>query len=144
MPLLLHKLGSSYLARFERLGEMADIEKVIAHRTRAASLISDGHCKAKPNALNNLGLSHRSRFIRLVSQLADIEKAIDCQSQAIELARENHEEMSGFLNNIANSLVCRFRFLGQLHDIDKSIAYYAQAIYLTPQGHFPSLHVSLI
>jgi hypothetical protein len=61
-------------SRYERLGELSDLEESISNLRKAVELTHDGH-PDQPGYLSNLGISQRRRFERL-SELADLEDAI--------------------------------------------------------------------
>ncbi|KAG9122187.1 hypothetical protein FRC07_001537, partial [Ceratobasidium sp. 392] len=93
----------------------------------------DGHAH-KPNLLTNLGMSLESRFKRL-GDLADLDKAIEYQARAVQLAPQNHPQKATHLNNLGNSLESRFKRLNDLADLDKAIDYKSQAVQLTSDSH---------
>ncbi|THU77298.1 hypothetical protein K435DRAFT_702716 [Dendrothele bispora CBS 962.96] len=73
-PALLNNLGNAFFRRFERLGELIDIENAISFKQQAAvDLTPDGHAD-KAGWLNNLGSAFQSRFERL-NDPEDISKA---------------------------------------------------------------------
>lgn len=59
-----NNLGYSYSARFLRLGEVADFEKVTEHHTEAISLIPEVHAN-ESQLYRNLGVSYQRRFYNL-------------------------------------------------------------------------------
>jgi hypothetical protein len=60
----LNNLGNSLLGRFERLGDLSDLNKSIMMKEDAVRLTPDGH-PDKPARLNNLGNSLSGRFEQL-------------------------------------------------------------------------------
>ncbi|KAG9083172.1 hypothetical protein FRC07_013995 [Ceratobasidium sp. 392] len=133
MPRLLNNLGNSWQSRFERLGDLADIDKAIACHTQSVQLTPHGH-PDMPSRLNNLGSSWQSRFQRL-GDLADIDKAIECYTQSVQLTPHGHPDMPGRLSNLGNSWQSRFEQLGDLASLDKAIECRVCAVQLTPEGH---------
>ncbi|QRV96292.1 CHAT domain protein [Ceratobasidium sp. AG-Ba] len=80
--------------------------------------------------------SHRGSLI-------DIDKAIECHSQAVSLTPKEHGDQPSQLTNLGNSHCRRFERLGELVDIDLAIDYQSQALSLMPEGHagrVPLLH----
>ncbi|KAF8132582.1 hypothetical protein EV363DRAFT_1295983 [Boletus edulis] len=59
-----NNLGNSFRARFERLGELRDLEDAISTRSDVVHLTPDGH-RDKPSRLNNSGNSFITRFEHL-------------------------------------------------------------------------------
>ncbi|THU79158.1 TPR-like protein [Dendrothele bispora CBS 962.96] len=142
----LNNLGTAFQSRFERLGELKDIENAID----AVDLTPDGHAD-KARRLNNLGNAFQSRFERL-GELKDIENAIHVMQQAVDLTPDGHADKAGRLNNlgnafsrrferlgelkdIENAIDSRFECLGELGDIENVIDVMQQAVNLTPDGH---------
>ncbi|QRW07774.1 CHAT domain protein [Ceratobasidium sp. AG-Ba] len=132
-PGRLNNLGNSWLSRFERLGELSDLDHAIDCQSHAVILAPDGH-PDKPACLNNLGISWSRRFKRL-GELSDLDHAIGCQSQAVSLTPDGHPDKPSRLSNLGNSWLSRFERLGELSDLDHAIDCQSQAVSLTPDGH---------
>ncbi|KAG6373736.1 hypothetical protein JVT61DRAFT_5876 [Boletus reticuloceps] len=79
-PICLNDLGSSLKTRFQRLGELTDLENAISMLRDAIDLTPQGH-PAEPSYLNNLAGSLFIRFERH-KELRDLEKAISLYSDA--------------------------------------------------------------
>jgi tetratricopeptide (TPR) repeat protein len=129
----LNNLACSLMSRFERLGNLADLDNAIAHNQAALHLIPDGN-PYKSGLCNNLGLCLQGRFQRL-GNIADIDDAIIQNRSAVHLIPDGHPSKSMHLSNLAISLQIRAERLGNLADIDDAIAQIQAAIYLTPDGH---------
>lgn len=85
-----HNLGNSHRHRFERLGELADLDRAMECQSQAVLLCPDGYAH-KANRLNSLGNSHSRRFEHL-GEPADIDKAIECYSHAAALTLAAHTQ----------------------------------------------------
>ncbi|KAG8679706.1 hypothetical protein FRC11_003390, partial [Ceratobasidium sp. 423] len=123
----------SHQIRFERLGDLSDLEKAIECDSRALALTPDGHPHL-PSRLANLGGSHMRRFEHL-GDFSDVEKAIECQSRALALTPDGHPHLPGLLANLGVSHKHRFERLGDLTALEKSIECQSHALALTPDGH---------
>jgi tetratricopeptide (TPR) repeat protein len=132
-PALLNNLGNSFVTRFERLGELSDLEEAILRQRDAVDLTPHGH-PDKPSRLNNLGNSFLTRFERL-GELSDLEEAISRQRDAVDLTPHGHPDKPGRLNNLGNSFLTRFQRLGELSDLEEAILRQRDAVGLTPHGH---------
>ncbi|KAF5343629.1 hypothetical protein D9758_015445 [Tetrapyrgos nigripes] len=130
---MLNNLGSAFESRFERLGELGDIENAIRFKRQAVDLTPDGHAD-KAARLNNLGSAFESRFERL-GELGDIENAIHFMHQGVDLTPDGHADKAAMLNNLGIAFSCRFERLGELGDIENTIRFKRQAVDLTPDGH---------
>ncbi|KAG8718295.1 hypothetical protein FRC11_003598, partial [Ceratobasidium sp. 423] len=131
-------LGVSHRNRFERLGELGDLEKAIEYQSRALALTPDGHPHLSMQ-LMNLGASHTNRFQHL-GEMGDIEQAIQYQHRMLELTPNDHRDMSNRLHNLGVSHAYRFAKLQMQHDLDKVIECLTCALVLDPDGH-PTLPV---
>ncbi|KEP45080.1 aromatic di-alanine and TPR containing protein [Rhizoctonia solani 123E] len=100
----------------------------------------DGHPELSIQ-LANLGTSYSYRFQRL-SELIDLDKAIEYRSRALALTPEGHSRLSVWLANLGTSYSHRFQHLGGLDDLEKAIRYRTRALALTHDRH-PNLPIWL-
>ncbi|KAL5638293.1 hypothetical protein ACGC1H_005097 [Rhizoctonia solani] len=82
----------------------------------------------------SLGVSYTDRYRRL-GELADLEKAIECDTHALALTPDGHPHMSDRHDSLGVSYTDRYRRLGELADLDKAIKCHTRALALTPDGH---------
>ncbi|KEP45577.1 putative aromatic di-alanine and TPR containing protein [Rhizoctonia solani 123E] len=132
-PSQLNNLAASYQSRFNRFGELTDIEMAINSLNNAISLLPVGHLGI-PVCLNNLGSAYRSRYERL-GGLEDLQKAAMHQEQAVSLMPDTYEDKPSCFNNIGNTYQRRFEQMDDLEALQKAIFYKTQAVALTPDGH---------
>lgn len=92
--------------------------------------------------LSKLGNLCQLRFT-ISGELADLNKAIDSQSQAVKLVPVDHPDRSSYLGHLGCSYRLRFDRLKERADIDQSIEFQSQALQLTPDGH-PDRSIRLI
>ncbi|KZV73113.1 hypothetical protein PENSPDRAFT_319493 [Peniophora sp. CONT] len=142
-PAYYNNLGSSFRVRFERNGDMDDIEHSIAAHLRAVELTPEGHAD-KPGHYNNLGSSFRVRFERN-GDMDDIEQSIAALSRAVEVTPDGHANMPLLYTNLGSSFRVRFERNGDMDDIEQSIAALSRAVEVTPDGHanMPLLYTNL-
>ncbi|KAJ7856782.1 CHAT domain-containing protein [Mycena leptocephala] len=142
-PSRLNNLGNSLSRRFERLGDLSDINKSVLMSEDAVQLTPDGH-PDKASLLNNLGTSLLGRF-EWLGDLSDINKSVLMSEDAVQLTPDGHPDKPSRLSNLGNSLFHRFERLGDLSDINKSVLMFEDAVQLTPDGHpdKPSLLTNL-
>ncbi|KAJ7128032.1 CHAT domain-containing protein [Mycena epipterygia] len=138
-PSSLNNLGISLRSRFERLGDLDDLNQSVLRFEAAVTLTPDGHPK-KPSCLNNLGNSLLSRFERLGS-LDDLNQSVLRFESTITLIPDDHPDKPSWLNSLGNSLLSRFERLGNLDDLNQSVLRLEAAVTLTPDGqpNMPSL-----
>ncbi|KZP19143.1 hypothetical protein FIBSPDRAFT_828515 [Athelia psychrophila] len=136
----LSDLGNELLTRFERLGQMADLEQGIIYQRAVLELCPPGH-PSRSISLNNLANPLLTRFEQL-GQMADLEQAIIYHRDALELCPPGHPHYSSSLNNLANSLWTCFKQLGEMADLEQAIIYQQAALELRPPKH-PSRSISL-
>ncbi|KAI9574287.1 TPR-like protein [Boletus coccyginus] len=130
---VLGNLGSALRYRFNRIGELSDLEDAISRQRDAVELTPHGH-PHRPGRLNNLGNSIRARFQRL-GEPNDLEDAISIQRDAVELTPHGHPHRPGLLNNLGISFLTRFQRVGELSDLEEAISRQRDAVELTPHGH---------
>ncbi|KAJ7797368.1 hypothetical protein B0H13DRAFT_2506787 [Mycena leptocephala] len=131
-PTFFNKLGSSLNARFERLGNLEDLNKSISITEHALRFISDGHIN-KSGVLNNLGSALFYRFERL-GDLDNLNRSISIVEDAIHHTPDGDLEKPVMLNNLGNYFRTRFDWLGDLEDLNRSILVSEDAVSLTPTG----------
>ncbi|CUA78376.1 DNA double-strand break repair Rad50 ATPase [Pyrococcus horikoshii OT3] [Rhizoctonia solani] len=126
-------LGVSYTDRYQRLGELADLERAIECFSRALALTPDGHPDMSHRHAS-LGVSYTDRYQRL-GELADLEKAIECHSRALELTPDGHPDMSRRHASLGVSYGNLYQRLGKPADLEKAIECFSRALAVTPDGH---------
>ncbi|KAJ7120017.1 CHAT domain-containing protein [Mycena epipterygia] len=132
-PSFLSNLGNSLLRRFERLGDLDDLNKSVSVREDAVRLTPDGH-PDKPSLLSNLGYSLLTRF-EWLGDLDDLNKYVLREKDAVYLTPDGHPDKPSLLSNLGNSLLMRFEWHGDLDDLNKSVSMTEDAVCLTPDGH---------
>ncbi|KAF8436638.1 CHAT domain-containing protein [Boletus edulis BED1] len=134
----LKNLGVALLWRFERLGELRDLEDAISTYRDAVHLTPDGH-PDKPGRLNNLGHSFIARFempfrhtgmparFERLGELRDLEDAISTYRDAVHLTPDGHPDKPSRLSNLGLSFVTCFKRLGELRDLEDAISLYSHS-----------------
>ena len=120
-------------ARFDRLGELSDLECAISTLSLGVDLTPHGH-PDRPACLTNLGNSLITRFDHL-GVLSDLEDAISGHRDAVDLTPHDHPDRPACLNNLGNSLFTRFERLGELGDLEHAISSHRDAVDATSRGH---------
>ncbi|KAG6371198.1 hypothetical protein JVT61DRAFT_9821 [Boletus reticuloceps] len=129
----MNNLANSFLSRFERLGDLSDIEHAISMLRDAVNLIPVDH-PLKATLLINLGIIFFHRFIHL-RELDDLEDAIIRQRDAVDLTPYGHPDKPSILSHLGNSLITRFERIGVPSDLEDAISKQRDAVNLTPHGH---------
>ncbi|KAI9574286.1 TPR-like protein [Boletus coccyginus] len=125
--------GDQYLDRFERLGDLTDLQRAITaleELVKSTSIEDDQYTVA----LGNLGLALQHRF-NCVGEFSDLEDAISKQRDAVELTPHGHRHKPNLLHSLGNSLLIRFECIGKLSDLEDAIPTQRDAVELTPHGH---------
>jgi tetratricopeptide (TPR) repeat protein len=127
----LFELSLSQLTRFQRLGDLADIEDCIANVQKAVQSTDDNHDDAnKAEYLDNLGFSQRLRFDRL-GELTDINRSISNLNRAVRITDDGDPNKPTYLSNLGISQLRRYDRLDGLNDIADSISHQQRALQLT-------------
>ncbi|CAE6449072.1 unnamed protein product [Rhizoctonia solani] len=129
---LLLTQGSPYKERYQRLGKLTDLDKVIECDTLALGLTANNDLAKDLHA--NLGVSYCYRYERL-GELADLDKAIECKAHALALTSDEDPDISDRNAYLAASYYNRYERLGELSDLEKAIECHTRALELTPDGH---------
>ncbi|KZV73860.1 hypothetical protein PENSPDRAFT_573858, partial [Peniophora sp. CONT] len=132
-PAWFNNLGNSFLARFERAGELEDLEQAISTHRRAVELTPDNH-PDKLSRYNNLGNSFLTRFER-TGDFEDLEQAISMHRCAVELMPDDHPAKPSLFTNLGNSFLSRFERTKQAEDLEQAVSAHRNAVDLTPDDH---------
>lgn len=126
----LFNLGTAQKTRFERLGDLTDLEIAISNLEKAISLTGDGH-PDKPVRLSALAQIYETRF----EHLGDLENVISNLEKAISLTGDGHPDKPDHLSMVARIYEIRFDRLGGISDIENSISNAEKAVELTDDTH---------
>ncbi|KAF8139602.1 TPR-like protein [Boletus edulis] len=127
------ELSVQLLKRFERFGDLPDIQRairILEELVRTTSLWDHRYYVG----LANLGVALSYRFDHF-GDLNDLENAILRKREAVDLTPQGHPDKPSLLNNLATSFKARFELLGELSDLEKAISTLKEAVDLTPQDH---------
>ncbi|KAF9072229.1 CHAT domain-containing protein [Rhodocollybia butyracea] len=133
--------GAFFYQRFQRLGEMADLEKAVAYWREELGLFPAPH----PNrgaSLNNLATALTFQF-QQTGDLKKLEESIQCHRDALQLFPAPHQNRAYSLNNLAFALFTQFQRQGDFEILEESIRYHREGLKLTPVPH-PNRGTSLI
>ncbi|KAF8436254.1 CHAT domain-containing protein [Boletus edulis BED1] len=136
----LNKIAFRLSARYNQLGEMADLDEAIVLGRDALELRPQGH-PDRSTSLNNLGVRLSTRYNQLRA-MADLDEAIVLGREALELRPQGHPDRSMSLSNLGVCLSTRYNQLGEMADLDEAIVLGREALELCPQGH-PDRSMSL-
>ena len=132
-------LSVQLLHRFERFGDMADLQQAITlleELVRSTSVCDDRY----RGGLANLGVALSCRFDHL-GELSDIEAAISMLRDAVDLTPHGHCHKPGHLSNLGASFKARFERLGELSDLEDAISRHRDAVDLTLMVTLTSLAI---
>ncbi|KAG1748294.1 CHAT domain-containing protein [Suillus paluster] len=133
---LLCNLGAMLMTRFQRRGNIQDLDEGIALLRQ----VPVGHQNWSAS-LNNLATQLTIRFEHR-GNIKDMDEAIPLHWQALALFPVGYPDRSASLNNLANQLSNRFKHQGNAQDLDEAIPLHREALTLFPVGH-PDRSVSL-
>ncbi len=130
---LVSALGSSYLARFQTAGAMADLERAIELARAATGLAAPGEIV---HALQQADLA-RALTLRAdaTGSAADYDTAVDVMAEALRGSPTDAQERHLLQDAYAFVLHSRFRSRQDPADLDEAITAYQTAIGLTPPEH---------
>ena len=122
----LSNLGLALPARFERTGDLADLDAAIDVGRQAVAATPADH-PDRARYLSNLGGALRIRFER-TGDLADLDAAIDAGRQAVAATPADHPDRATYLSNLGRALRIRFERTGDRADLDAAIDALRQAV----------------
>ncbi|KAG1765047.1 CHAT domain-containing protein [Suillus placidus] len=137
---LLGNLGVSLQTRFERRGNVEDLDQdldqAIAFQREVLALHPVGHTD-RFMSLNILASQLSTRFQHRVNNPndEDLDQAIALHREALALCQVGHTDRSMSLNNLAKQLSIRFQHRGNPEDLNQAIALQREALALCPVGH---------
>lgn len=115
----LNNLGNVLRVRFERLGNVKDLDEAVSYFERALKLMPDRHL-GRPMLLRNLGNTLQVRF-KCLGRISDLDQAILVQRTAINRTPDGSEKLFQ-LEHFGNALQLRFERHGNIQDIDEAIS----------------------
>ncbi|KAG9029630.1 hypothetical protein FRB95_005066 [Tulasnella sp. JGI-2019a] len=115
---ILKNLGKLLRTRFDRTGDVGDLEGSIRHQQAALSLWPMGH-PILPSSQSNLGNALRTRF-NLLGDMADLEESIRHYRGALSLHPVGHADRPDSLNNLSDVLKIRFDRMSDEADLEES------------------------
>lgn len=137
---LLYNLAGALMTRFRRLGEIQDLQDVIAFHEQALVLRPAGH-KDRAISLYEIAAARVTRFQKL-EEMEDLQQAITFHEEALSLCPAGHAGQLLCLAGLAHALITRFMHLDDIKDLQEAIVFYQKALELCPSGH-PSRSISL-
>jgi tetratricopeptide (TPR) repeat protein len=133
LPCVLHNLGNSLQARFQRTGNSCDVYRATEAHQKAVNIAPVGFVEL-PLLLENLGNSDTCRF-QCTNNISDINTAVAVHQRAAELSSPRRAGLFGSFSYLGTSLLHRFGHLGNPSDLEQAVAAHARAVELTPSGH---------
>ncbi|KAJ2922780.1 hypothetical protein H1R20_g14335, partial [Candolleomyces eurysporus] len=133
----LNNLGVSLRLRFDRHGDLSDIQEAISAQQKVVGMTPLDHADY-PRHLTGLGNSFLSRFGRTKDR-SDLEEAIRNHEGAVRGTPIDHPQRPKRLLNLSLSLRTRAELTRQLSDFDRAIAILQTARTLEFVGKDPAM-----
>ncbi|KAG6372069.1 hypothetical protein JVT61DRAFT_8778 [Boletus reticuloceps] len=125
-------LGVHLLRRFQRFGDLADLQQAIALLQRS---VRSSVWNARDHVeLGNLGIALWHRF-QCLGELSDLEDAISTLRDAVDLVPHGHTYKPGWLSNLGTSYIARYKRFGGVSDLEDAISTLRVAVNLISHGH---------
>ncbi|KAE9398911.1 hypothetical protein BT96DRAFT_1019886 [Gymnopus androsaceus JB14] len=137
---MLYELGNELQTRFNRMGDMQDLNKCVVNMQQAVDLVPDNY-PHKVVMLTDLGNAIVYRFKRL-GDIQDLNDAVVKIQQAVHSTPNNHPDKARMLNNLGTTLQNRFHRQDDINDLNDAVNYMQQSLDLTPDNH-PSKAIRL-
>lgn len=117
--------GRQYLARYVSDGDKQDLEDAIIYFELACATADP--VRDRGVRLSELGVAFRRRHSRY-GLATDLDHAIDCQEQALELVPDDSPTLTMILSNAGLAYSERHRLTGVHADLDRSVGFLERAI----------------
>ncbi|CAE6538144.1 unnamed protein product [Rhizoctonia solani] len=129
----LNLLGAMHGQRFQRQGDLSDLDRQIECLGRALILLPQDHHDL-PSQLNSLASSYDARYVRL-RDVADLKKAIEYNVAALPLAEATgHPDQQQILTNLSTLSLSLYKESRDLADLEEGIEYSARAFSVQTSG----------
>ncbi|KAJ7081744.1 hypothetical protein C8R44DRAFT_894969 [Mycena epipterygia] len=130
----LHNLAVARGIRYQRLGDMSDLETAVMKFQEIVDVTLDGQHPDRAEYLYNLAVSFTNRYRRL-GDLDDLEAALQRDQEALDLTPDGHPDRAHQLQSLGVSFEDRYQRLGDLDDLEAALQRKQEALDLTPDGH---------
>ncbi|WP_285605674.1 CHAT domain-containing protein, partial [Actinokineospora globicatena] len=132
LPRHLSNLGIALRARYERTGNVADLDTAIDVARQAVHATPIDHPNL-PRHLSNLGIALRARYER-TGNVADLDTAIDVARQAVHATPVDHPDRSGALLNLGGTLLANGELRGDQELLNEAVSVLRAASNTTAVG----------
>ncbi|KAJ7240718.1 CHAT domain-containing protein [Mycena rebaudengoi] len=129
----LQSLAISFTARYQRSGDVNDLEAALQNNQAAVEKTPEGHPDLA-GRLQNLTASFTDRY-RRSGDVKDLEAALQNNQAAVEQTPEGHPDLAERLQSLAISFTDRYRRLGDVKDLEAALQNNQAAVEQTPEGH---------
>ncbi|KAJ7288643.1 CHAT domain-containing protein, partial [Mycena rebaudengoi] len=129
----LENLAVSFADRYQRFGDVKDLEAALQNDQAAVEKTPEGHPDLA-GRLQNLAISFRDRY-QQSGDVKDLEAALQNDQAAVEQTPEGHPDLAGRLKNLAASFADRYKRFGDVKDLEAALQNDQAAVEQTPEGH---------
>jgi tetratricopeptide (TPR) repeat protein len=125
---LYHKEGLAHLARYQRIGDIANIANAVQSWKNAVDLTPADiyHRHDKIKYLTSLADACQARFAEL-GEIEDADDAVATLRQVVQLTPDGGSDKPKLLKKHGRALQTRFERFGEMADLTKAISSYKRA-----------------
>ncbi|RYP49514.1 hypothetical protein DL768_004780 [Monosporascus sp. mg162] len=124
-------LAASLLTRFQRTGDVNDLNMAIERNEEAVEAVPRDY-PDQADMLTNLAVSFSIKYER-TGDLSDLKMAIEKGGEAVEVTPSGHPRQAQMLTNLAISFWRRFERTGDVNDFNMAIEKGGEAVEATPR-----------
>ncbi|KAI0133387.1 CHAT domain-containing protein [Hypoxylon sp. NC0597] len=117
-PDRLNALGTALSDRYNKLGDLADLDEALQHVQEAIALSPD--TPHRISLLNNFASALNDRYVR-TGALSDLEEAIRVGWEVVNSTPQNDPDLGEWLANLSIGLSDRYLRTGAVADLEESI-----------------------
>jgi transcriptional regulator with XRE-family HTH domain len=129
----LSNLEVALRVRFERTGDVADLESAIDAGREAVAALPAGH-PDQAAAMSDLGGTLLTRYLSTGS-IADLNPAVDAAKTAADSVPAGNSERAKYLSNLGRALAVRFQHTSDVADLESAIDAGREAVAALPAEH---------
>lgn len=123
---LLGIMGGFLRNKYERTGDLEDLQRAVTHSEEAVAALPQGH-SSRPSFLAELASTLGMKYTRM-GDIHDLQRAISYAEEAMAAIPHDNPYRATQLPNLAGYLVDRYKRTGDLDDLQQAILYAEEAI----------------
>ena len=127
---MLSNLGAMLATRYEKIGDVGDLEEAIQLTRQGLSATSN----TSATSLRNLGQMLENQF-KVTENVADLEEAIQTTGQALDVGPDDNSTRAKWSRSLSDSFISLYHQTEKVADLEEAVQLAHQAVDMTPKDH---------